>query len=777
MSGTYQQRALVRKAVYAGIMLVLFVVTLAFRFLYLQVRAEELAMREVTRGDVELGGSALRLVLTGSRGLVICVLSNEIVRAHERNQWNREELITRYLTKLQPHYIKIWTYYSWNLAYNVSVEEDRVKDRYYFMTRGISLIAEGERQNRNNPDLRWNIGTYFQDKIGRHDEKDKLLCLFQMSCMDPLERDPARFYKYDWSDRAGFLATTDGVPQKMVDALVELKGTSREYQDQFQQEVERLLLGEEGKAKEVTAKDVRRFVDKIVRAARQLKERKFIYFCKRHPQFVRRLRERCKVHQTNKMHETAHAVIDFLEENRDVPSLFSPDKSNVVGNVPEHEDDEAPPGRTKMLAVDDFDRFPVLPLPQNKRIIPYPQEYFEDELNSDSEELILKGGDDLDAFAVARTWFGYAQEPLPKPNPMKPGWALPVENRLTQRMPKDMRSILFRQCPGRAQTFIAERLQREGWFDLWDISGVFADAPAAGSQDHLPNQNLVGTQGLLKEAWQRAHRMWTRIGEENYLLISDEELKHKRDQAKLWQEKLPELMARGVVPQRPERDQVPPEWLEPFDANVYVEDFDIAQTLTNYRHFYYVSKAEKDDDALRARRYLFEGDNRSLATIQRVRNYESGLEIWKNILLANKELRSDTGVQEPLYEYQIRQLYGFQQLGGKSIKRALLVHDLLGLALVSPGSPSERCQLLMQLESLENSDREWPAARLEGPLDARAADDEPLVSGSIAQSVAGRLPELAAGAGRPAPRNDKPTGQPGGTPGAGGGRGGRPPGP
>ena len=66
--------------------------------------------------------------------------------------------------------INPWLFQSWNLAYNVSVESDRVKDKFFFVTRGVELLGEGERMNRDNPDLRMNLGWYYQNKFGVADE-------------------------------------------------------------------------------------------------------------------------------------------------------------------------------------------------------------------------------------------------------------------------------------------------------------------------------------------------------------------------------------------------------------------------------------------------------------------------------------------------------------------------------------------------------------------------------------------------------------------------------
>src|SRR5207237_2619359 len=89
--------------------------------------------------------------------------------------------------------INPWLFQSWNLAYNVSAESDRVRDKYFYISRGIQLIAEGERRNSNSSELRSMCGFYYRDKFGVSDEANTLQCLLQLSCMEPSERDPQRF--------------------------------------------------------------------------------------------------------------------------------------------------------------------------------------------------------------------------------------------------------------------------------------------------------------------------------------------------------------------------------------------------------------------------------------------------------------------------------------------------------------------------------------------------------------------------------------------------------
>src|SRR5262249_31739794 len=132
--------------------------------------AQRLELSEVDRGEADPTGSAIRLILTGSRGLAVTHLWRTAPKKPEADHGNQLEVLVRTITKLEPHFITIWLFQSWNLAYNVSVESDRPHDKYFFITRGIELITEGERLNKNNPDLRFWTGFYYQNKFGVSDE-------------------------------------------------------------------------------------------------------------------------------------------------------------------------------------------------------------------------------------------------------------------------------------------------------------------------------------------------------------------------------------------------------------------------------------------------------------------------------------------------------------------------------------------------------------------------------------------------------------------------------
>ena len=170
-------------------------------------RAETLELRELDQGDAEVFGSALRLTMFGARGAAITVLWKSAIDKQMRGEFNEFELLVQTVTKLQPNFITPWLYQSWNLTYNVSVEHDKLGDMYFYIARGIELLAEGDRVNTRryvdpasgdkyevgSPDLRYNVGFYYQNKFSVSDKANTLRSLMQVSCIRPADRKRARF--------------------------------------------------------------------------------------------------------------------------------------------------------------------------------------------------------------------------------------------------------------------------------------------------------------------------------------------------------------------------------------------------------------------------------------------------------------------------------------------------------------------------------------------------------------------------------------------------------
>ncbi len=160
-----------------------------------QAQRLEVWESDPTEGEADISGSAARLALTGSRGVAVTVLWLSAIEKQKRNDFHEFEQRVGMVTKLQPNFITPWIFQSWNIAYNVSVEMHGSGDMYYYIVRGIQLLAEGERRNKRSPDMRYQIAFYYQNKFGVADQADVLRCLYDLSCIPPNQRDPDALMK------------------------------------------------------------------------------------------------------------------------------------------------------------------------------------------------------------------------------------------------------------------------------------------------------------------------------------------------------------------------------------------------------------------------------------------------------------------------------------------------------------------------------------------------------------------------------------------------------
>ena len=201
MSGHFQQQALLRKFIYMGVIIVLFASARVLQHFVVEKQAKEMGLREQDRGQVHLSESALSLMLFSFRGLAVCALWLEADEYQKRNQLSELDICVSALTKLQAHHIDPWLFHSWNLDTNVAGQCDRIQDKYYFISRGMTVLAQGERRNENNPRLRWEMGYKYRQRICDIDERNVMRSLFQLSCIPPEERDLRRLQTWDANRR------------------------------------------------------------------------------------------------------------------------------------------------------------------------------------------------------------------------------------------------------------------------------------------------------------------------------------------------------------------------------------------------------------------------------------------------------------------------------------------------------------------------------------------------------------------------------------------------
>jgi hypothetical protein len=595
-----------RKILYGVLIILLFTGSFFWRIYLVEARADQLGVREKNRGEVEISGSLIRLSLTGSRGLATCVLWMSAIDAQKKQQWNELEFYVNALTKLQPHFTTPWLFQSWNLSYNVAAESDRWSDKYFYITRGIQLLYRGERQNRNNPDMRFAVGFYTQHKICQSDETHVHRSLFQLSCIPPNERDPNRFIKTDPNGKT----TIDWV----------------QFQD----------------------------------------------FCEKHPQLVRRLRAAIRreggsddrvtlrLNESQFRCNSVEEVVTFLTENWRLPSLYQEPEGTAW-------DPQKQPVPARL-----GDRFPVLPPPRDARDMPAYQKLYEPspgvkELTAgdkDTDSSPTELDDNVDGWAVARAWFGYAQEPLPEPDPDLPGENQPIKDRITQRIPKNMVTVLFRNQPCLAQSHQAQRLMQEGWFNTepWTLDTWFDKRPMVNGERPPRPKLVLLRKDSAQQSWEKAYYMWLALGNANHLRFRDAEDEYStKMRAKKYCD------PRGIlVGSRPPEPKGGPASLSAEDFRNYTAAVVIARQemfarMCNFKHHLARADVEKEAATMQAR-FLFRQAERETQTNNtelalKTLNNDQAMKAWvEKVLLPHPFFRDDDLIQEQTVEYHLAYL-------------------------------------------------------------------------------------------------------------------------
>ncbi|HEX5271257.1 MAG TPA: hypothetical protein VFW33_12240 [Gemmataceae bacterium] len=664
MASPYQQQALRRKLIYIILIVVLFTAAGVYRKFVVEARADDLSLREQDLGEVDIGSSALELSLTGSRGFVVSALWYWTMDAFKKNRWNELELYVGAVTRLQPHFSSPWLYQSWNLSYNVAVEADQVKDKYFYVARGVQLLERGERMNHFHPDMRYSIGFYQQHKVMQSDETNVFRCLYQMSCMPYPERDAERFW------------TTDANGRRVIDVPL------------------------------------------------------FEKFCADHPQFVRRLHDRLRCSRPED-------VVAFLKDNKDIPSLYDDDPEKVRAAVAQG---MRPP--LKEVA----DRFPALPPPKKVReeelpAAPGAHLYDENELSYESE---LK--DDFLAYDAARAWAAYAQDPIPAPDAEIPGKTTDIVDRTRQRKPR-MTTQLFRNHPSRAQSYVAERLQDEGWFgpEGWLITGWFPR-----NRFHDGREAVVGTGvNWGEDSWHNAYEWWRRRGEESLLILPPQREAELRAKALAYVKA--HNIATGVPPPSPEPAKGDPEY-DGWHAANFMYELDYTRGLTRVMTFYHRAAVEMEPERtgqslMEARRTMFQA-RQAVREGQRDKAAElfeskGGLERLRLVLERFPEFREDSNNQEAFYELEVRYIKLMMDKEGGNFKQVMAAGGLLGAGLPHGAGPLWPEVVQQTLMTEDTVLPKLPAPEFEPPermrLEGADKDGHVLVSPTVTMQVKVRL--------------------------------------
>jgi hypothetical protein len=140
---------------------------------------QDYKLGEATLGDVDPTSATMNLVLLGMRGIAGSVLWTQAEQQKMTKNWSELEATVESIIKLQPRFMGVWKYQTWNLAYNVSAECDAVEDRYFWVKKGAKFLLRGINQNEDSAELPHHMGEFMGKKIGRADERKQFRQYFK----------------------------------------------------------------------------------------------------------------------------------------------------------------------------------------------------------------------------------------------------------------------------------------------------------------------------------------------------------------------------------------------------------------------------------------------------------------------------------------------------------------------------------------------------------------------------------------------------------------------
>jgi hypothetical protein len=167
-----------RQMTYALGIVVLFGVMIPYSFL-LSHQKDKYDLGEAKIGQIDSGSFLYKIAqLAGFRGVAANILWSKALDLQKANDWDRLRTTVDFITQLQPHFLRVWSFQGWNLAYNVSVEWDAPEDKYTWIKEGIKFLQKGVKKNVQSADLIWDTAWTSYHKIGFADEAIVLRRLF-----------------------------------------------------------------------------------------------------------------------------------------------------------------------------------------------------------------------------------------------------------------------------------------------------------------------------------------------------------------------------------------------------------------------------------------------------------------------------------------------------------------------------------------------------------------------------------------------------------------------
>ena len=119
---------------------------------------EAQGLSEAQIGEIDPTSEAMKLSTFGMRGVATAILWHKSMDYQKKKDWTGLAATLNQIIRLEPHFISVWKFQSWNMAYNVSAEFDDYRERYRWVIKGIEFLIQGVDYNERNPVLHCGVG-------------------------------------------------------------------------------------------------------------------------------------------------------------------------------------------------------------------------------------------------------------------------------------------------------------------------------------------------------------------------------------------------------------------------------------------------------------------------------------------------------------------------------------------------------------------------------------------------------------------------------------------
>jgi hypothetical protein len=140
---------------------------------------DENQLSEASLGEIDPASQTAELATLGLGGVAVQLLWDSAHEYQMKEDWASLKAVLDQIIRLEPHFWTVWDFQGHNLSYNISVEFDDYRDRFYWVMQGIDFLRQGVKYNATDPRFLARIGWFYGNKIGRADEHVQYRRLFR----------------------------------------------------------------------------------------------------------------------------------------------------------------------------------------------------------------------------------------------------------------------------------------------------------------------------------------------------------------------------------------------------------------------------------------------------------------------------------------------------------------------------------------------------------------------------------------------------------------------